>query len=1184
MPRENLREKSFELLSKIALLAVLYCITGAYGLSLALPPGYATIIWPPSGISIGFLLCYGLRTWPGILIGSFLLNCYISGVFSYDLTNFDASGIPNAFVIACGSTVQAIVASSLFKWKTGLPLRFNRVRDIFFVFILAGPLSCMIAATVGVTALFFAKIISSDLYFHTWLTWWSGDVFGVVVFLPLVLIWPTHSGILIWREHELKSISAIAMMTLVIPLFLTFLAWKMSAQTIYEGEYKEFKGFAKEYIRSVNDRLTLFDSLLLNGDGYLQGSQNVDRLEWRQYANALRLSENYPGLAGFGIIDYVKDSDKQKFLKSVRKDHSPDFDIHPDDQNIPYYIIKYIEPFEPNRKAAGLNIAFEENRRYAAEMARDQGDTYLTEPIQLVQANVKEPGFLLLRPVYFKNMPISSIEERRKAHRGWIYAPIYASKLLDDLTVGQGWYFNIRIYHKKNSDNSKILIFDGKPENSPEGKYTYNEEIYIKGLNWYLEWSSTPEFDSSRYSFVPMLNLVIGLVFTGLFAIFLVLYSVYRSKKERADAMLLNANILRSVILDSSPTLIISIDLQGIITSMNATAEDALGYKAEEVVGKHTLGIWHDYEEILIKARQLSEDLGAYIAPSFDVFTCKANLGLKEKGVWTFIRKDKSTFKAELLVTPSRDAEGQISGYIATIMDVSDRIALDRIRERLSLATSAAQIGVWEWLIDQDQFFWTDAMFIIHDLEDYAGRENADSEILIPSKTWHDKIHSEDILRLKQELNEAIISTQKIKTIYRVVTTNGVVKHIKLLAETVVDPGTDTKKMIGVNWDVSAEHEAERIKNDFVSMISHEIRTPLNGIIGTIDIISETRLDDSQKKYVRIIRKSAKLLMDIINDVLDFSKMEVNKLELIVEPFSFSEIIEEHIALYFPLIEEKGLWCKCIIDENIPDMLEGDSSRIKQVLGNLLSNAIKFTAAGGIEIHIQPLEISSSKQIRLKFNIKDTGDGMSAENVERLFKPFTQVSGSGAKNASGTGLGLTISKKIINKMNGEIGVTSELGKGSAFWFTMELKIAESIHKKPLDEKKDLSVPTKFKDSHILIVEDVETNQFVIASMLSSLGFTFDIAGNGALGVEAVMSKKYDCVLMDCMMPVMNGYEATKKIRSLGFLDLPIIALSANALAEDKEKGKAAGMNDYVSKPIVKLDIINVLKKYVPAAE
>lgn len=1177
MPDMTSRVNELSYSGKIVLLAFFYVLTGAYGLSLALPPGFATIIWPPSGIGIGFLICYGWRVWPGIFIGSLLLNGYISGVFPIDQAVV-FSKLSGASAIAFGLTLQAVLAYLLIRFTVGIPIVIRKISDISLLFILAGPLSCVVASTIGVSVLFLSGVIHEDLLFENWLTWWAGDLFGVVVFLPLVLIFPSHSGVVFWKDKPLKALSSVAMATLVIPMFLTFFAWKMSAQTIYEGEYKEFKGLAKECVRSIHDRFVLYDSLLLNGDGFIQGSKSVEKDEWRQFSNALHLSENYPGLAGFGVIDYVPANSKSEFLSNVRSDNAPDFTIHPDDPSVPYYIIKFIEPELPNKKAVGLNIAFEKRRKYAADRARDLGVTFLTEPIHLVQdkSGTPKPGFLLLRPVYNKGYSLKTIEERRRALKGWVYAPLFSDHLLKNLTGTQGKLFNIRVYSRSN-DQDDGLIYSSS-ESVKSGKYKYEETLNVNGVTWHIMWDSAPQFDKSSYSLVPILNLMIGLVFTGLFGTFLILTHIYRTKKEQSESQLANANLLRMAILNSSPALIISTDVNGIITSLNATAEQALGYTSDEVVNKSTPGIWHDLDEIYLKAISLSEEFGVELKPGFEVFTAKPNMGLPDKGVWTFIRKDGSTFKAELLVTATRDERSQITGYIGTILDVTDRLALDRLRERLALATSAAQIGVWEWLINENQFYWTDAMFTIHDLESLRSFRQ-DTDTLVSYQIWKDKIHSEDISRLEKELIETVNDVKKISTMYRVVTSEGQIRYIKLLAEVIEGEGRKSKRMVGVNWDVSAEYEAERIKNEFVSMISHEIRTPLNGIIGTIDIINETSLDDRQKKYVGIIKKSAKLLLEIINDVLDFSKIEANKLELLPEVFSFSEIIEEHIALYLPLIEEKKLTCKYTIDERIPNALEGDITRIKQVLGNLISNAIKFTSKGGVEIHIKPIGGSFDKMIRIRFDVKDTGDGMSQENLEKLFKPFTQVSKSGAKNASGTGLGLTICKKIVEKMDGKIGVTSVEGAGSTFWFTIELKVSEQGIKKQSEEPKEILSLDHLKGKHILIVEDIETNQFVIATMLGTLGCTFDIANNGEKGVEAVQNKKYDCVLMDCMMPVMNGYDATKKIRELGFNDLPIIALSANAMVEDREKGKAAGMNEYVSKPIVKLDIINVLNKF-----
>ena len=375
---------------------------------------------------------------------------------------------------------------------------------------------------------------------------------------------------------------------------------------------------------------------------------------------------------------------------------------------------------------------------------------------------------------------------------------------------------------------------------------------------------------------------------------------------------------------------------------------------------------------------------------------------------------------------------------------------------------------------------------------------------------------------------------------------------------------------------VIAEHQLSRLKNDFISMISHEIRTPLNGIIGTVDIFSETKLDELQRKYINIIKKSGLMLMTIINEVLDFSKIEANKLTLTKERFNLNKAIEEQIALFLPLAEEKGLYIQMDI-QSISHCFMGDESRIRQIIGNLLSNAIKFTSRGGIKIRAEIRPYDDASYAEFAVSVSDTGDGISQDNIPLLFSPFVQVSGSAVKRSSGTGLGLTICKRLVEMMQGKIGVESVLGAGSRFYFTAMLGISGDQSEGAVAVN---SSNRLFSGRRILIVEDVETNQFVISTMIGSLDCVYDIACNGQEAVDLVKKNTYDLILMDCMMPVMDGYTATEVIRKNGFKDVPIIALTANAMNEDRKRGLQSGMNDYIAKPVIKKDIADSFEKWL----
>jgi len=371
--------------------------------------------------------------------------------------------------------------------------------------------------------------------------------------------------------------------------------------------------------------------------------------------------------------------------------------------------------------------------------------------------------------------------------------------------------------------------------------------------------------------------------------------------------------------------------------------------------------------------------------------------------------------------------------------------------------------------------------------------------------------------------------------------------------------------------------KANKAKSEFLANMSHEIRTPLNAIIGITSLLQDEVLDLKQREYVEIIRNSGEALLDIIDNILDLSKIESGMMELEAQPFLLRLSVEKSLDLIVPLASKKGLNLECSIEEKTPVSIYGDSIRLQEILVNLLNNAVKFTETGVVKISVSGEKLDEDTY-EIHFAVKDTGIGISQDEMGRLFKPFSQVDSSITRRHGGTGLGLAISKKLVEMMGGRIWVESEANKGSIFHFTIRARAAPiesfddriSISKDKTDECLDQGL-------RILLAEDNKINQLVAKKMLLKLGYNADAVSNGLDVLQALTHWTYDVILMDVQMPEMDGLEATRVIRQL-YPDGPrIFAMTASALVGDREKCIEAGMDGYISKPITMKELSQALQ-------
>ena len=367
-----------------------------------------------------------------------------------------------------------------------------------------------------------------------------------------------------------------------------------------------------------------------------------------------------------------------------------------------------------------------------------------------------------------------------------------------------------------------------------------------------------------------------------------------------------------------------------------------------------------------------------------------------------------------------------------------------------------------------------------------------------------------------------------------------------------------------------AVEQAEKnkvVKENFLANMSHEIRTPLNAIIGITHLLKQSSINQAQQEMIKLMDYSSKSLLGIVNDILESSQIDAGKINILSSRTNIKNLIQTICDLTKPMAIEKGLTLTYKIDQNVPAMIMADALRLNQIFINLINNSIKFTASGSIEICLDLLE-QSNENVLLEFKIKDTGIGIPASSIDNIFDRFEQIEDKTWQKFGGTGLGLSIVKRLIELMEGEIKVESEVGTGTTFTFKKRFILAEDIAI-PENQPDGMSMLSKFNDICILLAEDNPINQFVAIHILKSWNITVDVAENGLEAFEKLKNKDYDLILMDIHMPVMNGNDATRKIRK-ELIDskknIPIISFSASVIDHEKNEARDAGVNDFIEKP------------------
>ena len=973
-----------------------------------------------------------------------------------------------------------------------------------------------------------------------------------------------------WLRPLLRAETALSAVVFVVGVCLAAAASLRLQAGIKTVEELEFQRSVERVSAEVVRRFRRPVSGLIGAKALYAASKSVERLEFRAYVGAYDLQQEFPGVRGFGFVQRVPQKDLKAFIAAQRKDDAPQFSVRHMVEKAPgddLYIIKFIEPHSGNSSAQGLEIGAEPLRRAALQQAIDTGETTMSATIALVQDTGKTPAVLVFMPVYVKGATPTTPQQRRAALDGVVYSPIVISDLLKVLPDVVSGHVGFELFDTANSVANSALIFDaenplaqkkqglGAPQ---EPRYSVQQALLLSGREMTLRVRSTAHADAALDRWSPWLLFLGGILVSAFLSMLMFQQTLRRRTAElRVNRMSADVKKLAQVVEHTSNAVSIA-DRAGRITWINKGFTRITGYSAEEALGKtpsELLGSGNANPAVL---KLLSDSAAAGVSCRVEVLNRA---------------KDGHEYWTDTEIQPQYDDHGKSIGF----MEIGSDVTAHKLAEARALQSHEMLRGSIDALDDAFALFDPNDRLVLCN-QRYRDFYPLCADKMVPGATF------EDIVRtgaMRGQYAEAIGRVDEWVAERMVIHRQSASQRMQRLEDgrilRVIERKMSDGHTVGFRMDITelvqateAAQAASKAKSQFLANMSHEIRTPMNAILGMLKLLQNTDLAPRQLDYASKAEGAAKSLLGLLNDILDFSKIDAAKMELDLQPFVVEQLLRELSVILSVNVGDKPVEVLFDIDPAVPKALVGDSMRLQQVLINLGGNAIKFTAQGEVVVQLKVLA-QEGVHTTLRISVRDSGIGIASENQQKIFEGFSQAEASTTRRFGGSGLGLSICRRLVDMMGGELVLDSALGQGTTFHFSLTLDATDHVA-----EPAQWRSPDALPGMHVLVVDDNPIARTLMQAMASHWGWAVDVADGGDQAVALVEARihaglqPYQAVFMDWNMPGMDGWETIARMQRIApGMDAPIIMVSAHGrdMLARRSAQEQACLRAFLVKPV-----------------